>query len=331
MTKLIEGRSYYRPFEHPWAYDLYKKSESMHWLPEEVEFKDDIRDWNFKLTDAEKSLLTNLFRFFTQADCDVASGYREIYMPYLGKHPELGMMMMSFANREAVHIDAYSTLIETLGMPESTYEEFLEFKEMADKHEYTSEYTKDDPSVFDLLLGLAVYSAFTEGMQLFSSFAILMNFERMGKMKGMSNIVRWSIRDETLHVEGMTKLFKTLFGEVKENNWEWEDQALLRGTLRGVASKMVELEDAFIDLCFKDHEEAIQGITPEEVKQYIRFIANRRWQQLGFEGELYPDQKNPLEWLDWVINGKEHTNFFEARPTDYSKGTLTGTDDEIEW
>ena len=327
---LLKPRSYYKPFEYPWAYDLYKKHESMHWLPEEVEFREDIRDWSTRLSEAEKNLLTQLFRFFTQADIDVADGYSKIYLPKLGNHPELTMMMLSFGAREAIHIDAYSTLIETLGMPETIYSAFAEFEEMEAKHSYVGEFHGDD--TYELLKSLAVYSGFTEGMQLFSSFAILMNFERHNKMKGMSNIVRWSIKDESLHVEGMTKLFRELHKETfkKPTKGVNMGEVELEVDVERIAKRMVTLEDAFIDLCFE--QGGIENLTADEVKDYIRFIANKRWTQLGFSGTLYEaNQTNPLPWLDWVINGVEHTNFFEARPTEYSKGTLKGTIGEDEW
>jgi len=315
---LLQERTFYKPHRYPWAFDLWLKHEQMHWLPEEVEFREDISDWNSKLSPEEKNLLTQLFRFFTQADCDVAGGYAKIYLPNLSKHPEITMMMSGFAAREAIHIHAYSTLIETLDMPENTYQVFTEFKEMAEKHNYVSQFKGGD--IHETLKGLAVYSAFTEGMQLFSSFAILMNFERFNKMKSMCNIVRWSIKDESLHVEGMTQLFKELLNEVSENDLNKEN---LKNEIAEIAIKMVDLEDKFVDLCFSQGE--IQGITPEEVKDYIRFITNTRWNQLGYTGYIYPQHKtNPLGWLDWVVNGVEHANFFEARPTEYSKGTLQG-------
>lgn len=299
----------------------------MHWLPEEVELRQDINDWKFNLSEPEKNLLTQLFRFFTQADVDIASGYRKEFGPLLGGHPEVAMMMSSFANREAVHIDAYSLLIETVGMPENTYKAFTEYKEMRDKHEFMFD-KGDHLGVSSVLLKLAIFSAFGEGMQLFSSFAILMNFERYNKMKGMCNIVRWSIRDESMHVEGMTKLFRELHNE---QNFELEDILFLRSLIRQSAWSMVALEDKFIDLCFE--QGGIEGLNGVDVKQYIRYIANKRWKQLGLLEEVpFPAIKeNPLEWLDWVVNGTEHTNFFEARATDYSKGALTGDTKDVQW
>jgi ribonucleoside-diphosphate reductase beta chain len=325
---LINKRTFYRPFEYPWAYDMWKRHEQSHWLASEVEFRDDISDWNSKLTPQEKNLLTHLFRFFTQADIDVAGGYAKVYLPKFSGCPEITMMLSSFAAREAIHIDAYSTLIETVGMPETMYSAFMDYTEMRDKHDFLEGQLKVlgvTNSYIDELVTLAIYSGFTEGVQLFSSFAVLMNFERHNKMKGMCNIVRWSIRDESMHVEGMTRLFRTLFGTLSSGT----DRTLVEQLVRISAEQIVELEDKFIDLCFE--QEGIEGLDKEEVKEYIRYLANKRWSQLGFAGELFEGaNENPLDWLDWVINAPEHANFFEARPTDYSKGTLTN-DGDIEW
>lgn len=317
---LLETRSYYKPFKYPWAFDAFKKSEQSHWLPEEVDFREDLTDWRNNLSDAERNLLTQLFRFFTQADVSVADGYRKRFGPALGGHPEVAMMMQSFGAREAVHIDAYSTLIETLGLPEDTYKAFLEYQEMRDKADYLE--SLDSESVEDLLVSLALYAGFTEGLQLFSSFAVLMNFERHGKMKGMSNIIRWSIKDESLHVEGMTQLFRTLLSENPNDKIEIY--------IRSCATEMVELEDKFIDLMFAQGDP--EGLNKEDLKVYIRFLANKRWSQLGFNGKLYENvESNPLDWLDWVVNAPLHGNFFEMKPTDYSKGSVSKGEEEISW
>lgn len=318
---ILNKRNYYKPFEYPWAYDLFKKHEKMHWLPEEVTLDTDVSDWNTKLTEEERSLLTQLFRFFTQADVDVAQGYIQKFMPLFGKKPELAMMMSSFAAREAIHIDAYSLLLETIGMPEIEYQAFQSFEEMKAKHEYLDNFQMRNPQ--EIAEALAVYSAFSEGMQLFSSFAILLNFSRFNKMKGMCTIIDWSVRDESVHVEGMLKVFREY---VKENS-DNIDFLTLEGSVTNIAKAMVNLEDQFIDLAFGLSK--IEGLTKEEVKQYIRYTADTRLEQLGFNS-VYKVE-NPLTWLDWILNGTEHTNFFEQRATDYSKGTLEGNWNTIQW
>jgi ribonucleoside-diphosphate reductase beta chain len=319
----FEGRGFYKPFDFPWAYDLYKKHESLHWIPEEVPMHEDVRDWNEKLTKDEKELLTHLFRFFTQSDVDVAAGYHQKFIPLFGKVPELAMMMGSFANREAVHIDAYSKLIETVGMPESTYKEFSKYREMKDKHEYLQRFTAG--SSLGILKSLAAYAAFTEGLQLFGSFIVLLNFSRLNKMKNMGNLIAWSIRDENLHVEGMTRLFR----EYAFHVYQMEGHPGLEKELLPMAFKMVELEEAFIDLMFKDR--TVEGLTAKEVKGFIHHLANQRWKQLGFNTDIYTIIKNPLPWVNYMVYGEEHTNFFEAKSTAYSKGMTQGTMDEIDW
>lgn len=315
MTNLLEARDYYKPFSYPWAFRAYEVMfHDLHWGPHEAPMGDDIRDWNTKLTPAEKDFLTQLFRFFTQADVDIARAYIEKYMPRF-PHPEVRMMMSAFAAAEANHIHAYATLIETLGMPESEFKAFQGFKAMKDKHDYMFE-RESGRSIADLAVDIACFSAFGEGMQLFSSFALLMNFQRRGLMKGMTTIVEWSIRDESLHVEAMIKLFHTL---VAEHPRVWNDETKKR--VYETCRQMVKLEDKFIEQAFSFGP--VEGVTIEEAKKYIRYIADRRLLQLGLKAN-YHVKENPLAWLDWIMNAPTHTNFFEQRSTEYGKGEIKG-------
>lgn len=312
---LTEKRNSFKPFSYPWAYDYYVVQNKIHWIPEEVTFANDIRDWNQNLSDGQIELLTQIFRFFTQADIDVASGYYDRYIPQF-KAPEIRMMLGAFAAMEGVHIDAYSTLLETVGMPDTEYQAFLEYEEMVDKHEYM--FNQDTTLTSDerIARDLAVFSAFGEGLQLFSSFAILMSFPRFGLMKGMGTIVEWSIRDESLHVEGMTKLFEEYR---RENPHIWHDR--LKKAIYQACRDMVELEDRFIDLAFDTGE--APGIDADEVKLYIRYMADRRLLQLGLKPN-FGVTEHPLPWLQEMLNATSHANFFETRGTEYSKGSLTG-------
>lgn len=314
-SNLTEERVYYKPFNYPWAYDAWLTHEQSHWLFSEVPMIEDVKDWKKKLTNSEKHFLTQIFRFFTQGDIDVAGGYVRNYLPYFPQ-PEIRMMLLGFAAREALHIAAYSHLIETLGLPETTYNEFLEYEEMKDKHDYVMEISKVNSSKENTATHIAVFSAFTEGMQLFSSFIMLLNFARHGKMRGMSQIVTWSIVDETIHTESMLKLFKTY---IKENNEIWNDS--LKSRIYSIAEKMVELEDKFIDLSFNMGD--MDDLTSEDVKKYIRYIADRRLIGLGLKG-IFKVKTNPLPWVEEMINAPIHTNFFENRATDYAKGALSG-------
>jgi ribonucleoside-diphosphate reductase beta chain len=319
-SNLTTERSYFKPFNYAWAYDAWLKHEQSHWMHTEVPMLEDVKDWKKKLTTEEKQFLTHIFRFFTQGDIDVAGGYVNNYLPYFPQ-PEIRMMLLGFAAREALHVAAYSHLIETLGLPDTTYNQFMEYEAMKAKHDYVMDISSQNTTKENTAIHIATFSAFTEGMQLFSSFIMLLNFPRQGKMKGMGQIVTWSIVDETQHCESMIKLFRTY---INENPEIWNDA--LKGRLYTVAEKMVELEDKFIDLAFQMG--AMEGITSEDVKKYIRYIADRRLIGLGMKG-IFKVKKNPLPWVEEMINAPTHTNFFENRATDYAKGALSGTWDDV--
>lgn len=319
MTLMTE-RAYFKPFNYPWAYDAWLKHEQSHWLHTEVPMTEDVNDWKKRLNAGEKHFLTNIFRFFTQGDIDVAGGYVNNYLPHFPQ-PEVRMMLAGFAAREALHVAAYSHLIETLGMPESTYQEFLEYESMRAKHDYFTDLSNANGTPESIATNIAAFSAFTEGMQLFSSFIMLLNFPRHGKMKGMGQIVTWSIVDETQHAEGMIKLFRTY---VEENRELWNDE--LKSKIYTIAEKMVELEDKFIELSFSMGE--MENLTEDDVKKYIRYICDRRLISLGMKG-IFKIKKNPLPWVEEMINAPTHTNFFENRATDYAKGALTGKWDDV--
>jgi ribonucleoside-diphosphate reductase beta chain len=314
-SDITESRTYFKPFNYAWAYDAWLKHEQSHWLHTEVPMMEDVKDWKKKLSNEEKQFLTHIFRFFTQGDIDVAGGYVDNYLPYFPQ-PEIRMMLLGFAAREALHIAAYSHLIETLGLPETTYNEFMEYSEMKEKHDYVMNISGQNSTKENTATHIAVFSAFTEGMQLFSSFIMLLNFPRHGKMKGMGQIVTWSIVDETQHTENMVKLFRTY---IQENNEIWNDE--LKSRLYTIAERMVELEDKFIDLAFQMG--AMEDLSSEDVKKYIRYIADRRLISLGLKG-VFKVKKNPLPWVEEMINAPTHTNFFENRATDYAKGALSG-------
>ena len=315
---LKHAKGFYKPFSFPWAFEFYVQQQSQHWTPEEVSLSEDVTDWNQKLSAGEKQLLTQLFRFFTQGDVDVGTAYLDKMIPFF-KNEEVRMMLTSFAAMEATHVHAYSLLLDTVGMPEVEYQAFREYDEMAAKHEYLERFSADSDA--DMLKSLAVYSAFTEGLQLFSTFAILKNFERFNRMKGMCDIVTWSLRDESLHVEGMLTLARAHMAEHPHLV-----TPLLKAELYQICEDMVTLEDHFIDLCFQGV--TLQGLTAEEVKQYIRHIADLRLQGLGLE-PAYHIPVNPLPWVNALQGGVEHANFFERRVTEYSKGGLTGSWSEV--
>lgn len=314
---LMTENPVYKPFRYPWAYDAWLQQQRIHWLPEEVPLADDVKDWHKNLTAAERNLLTQIFRFFTQADVEVNNCYMRHYARIF-KPTEVLMMLAAFSNTETIHIAAYSHLLDTIGMPEVEYQAFLKYKEMKDKYDYMQSFRVDDP--YEIAKTMAAFGAFTEGLQLFASFAILLNFPRFGKMKGMGQIISWSVRDETLHCLSIIRLFRTF---VSENPEVWNDS--LKRDLYEICATIVSHEDAFIDLAFEAGP--VEGLDAETVKRYIRYIADRRLTQLGLE-PMYGIEKNPLPWLDEMLNAIEHTNFFENRATEYSRAATTGTWEE---
>jgi ribonucleoside-diphosphate reductase beta chain len=302
----------YKPFRYPWAYEFWKRQQQVHWMPEEVPLGEDCKDWAANLNDRERALLTQIFRFFTQSDVEVNDNYMERYARVF-RPTEVKMMLSAFSNMETIHIAAYALLLETIGMPETEFSAFLDYQAMRDKHDYMQTFGVETHA--DIARTLAMFGAFTEGLQLFASFAMLMNFPRFNKMKGMGQIVSWSVRDESLHCEGMIKLYHAF---AKETGC----------VTKSVADDIVEncrtvvgLEDKFIDLAFEAGE--VQGMTPEDIKSYIRFIADWRLRQLELP-ELYGVRENPLPWLQSMLSGVEHANFFEARATEYSKAATKG-------
>ena len=311
MNVLDESKAY-KPFAYPWAVELTKKHEEVHWVEDEAELSEDVQDWRTKLSVQEKDFIENILRLFTQSDVQVGSNYHEFLIPKM-KNNEVRNMLASFANREGVHQRAYALLNDTLGLPEEDFHKFIEYKEMADKLDFMAD--SNITSLSGLALALA-QSVFNEGMSLFASFVMLLNFQRFGKMKGMGTIVEWSIRDETLHVQGNAKLFRTL---CEEHPRIVNDE--LKSKIYQMARNAVKLEDRFIALAYKDNK--VEGLDEEEVKAYIRHIADRRLLQLGLKAK-FKAKENPLPWLDWVLNGVSHDNFFEKRVTEYSVAGMEG-------
>jgi len=311
---LLDASPVYKPFSYPWCYDAWLIQQHVHWLPEEVPLADDVKDWHNKLSESERHLMTQIFRFFTQSDIEVNNCYMKHYAQVF-KPTEVQMMLAAFSNIETVHIAAYSHLLDTIGMPQAEYSAFLEYKEMKDKYDYMQEFgvgTKED-----IAKTLAVFGGFTEGLQLFATFAILLNFPRFNKMKGMGQIVTWSVRDESLHCASIIRLFRTF---VSENPEIWTQE--FQRDIYKACETIVTHEDAFVDLAFELG--AVEGLAAEDVKAYIRYIADRRLSQLGLQ-PIYHVETHPLPWLDTMLNAVEHTNFFENRATEYSKAATQGT------
>lgn len=309
---LLESNVTYKPFKYPWAVDYAVTHEKIHWGEWEAKLQDDVSQWKNKLSPQEISHITQILRLFTQSDVAVGTNYLEHYIPKF-KNNEIRAMLTSFANREFIHQRSYALLNDTLGLPEDEFTTFLEYDEMKDKLEFM---TNIDTNSHAGLAKAVARSAINEGMSLFSAFVMLINYSRFGKMRGMSEIVQWSIRDESLHAEGMTKLFREF---CKEHPRIVNDD--FKQDIYGMVREAVSLEDRVIDLAYSMGE--VEGLTAEEVKQYIRYIADRRLIQLGLKGN-YDVKKNPLPWLEPLIATTSHDNFFETVVTEYNSDGLSG-------
>ena len=314
MALLEESKSY-KPFSYPWAVEYAIKSEKAHWGEWEAKLQDDVAQWNNgKLTDAERNHITQILRLFTQSDVQVGTNYLESYIPKF-KNNEIRAMLTSFANREFVHQRSYALLNDTLGLPESEFSAFAAVQEMSDKLEFMSDI---DVGTQSGLCKAVARSVINEGMSLFSAFVMLLNYQRYGKMRGMCEIVEWSIRDESMHCEGMVRLFRTLCEEHPRIVTD-----AFKGDIYQMVRNAVSLEDAVIDLAYEMGN--LEGLSSEEVKSYIRYIADRRLIQLGLKGN-YGVKENPLPWVDWIIAGDSHKNFFEGVVTDYNAAGISGDD-----
>lgn len=313
---LLEPNVTYKPFKYPWAVEYSVTHEKIHWGEWEARLQDDVSQWKTKLSDKERNHITQILRLFTQSDVAVGTNYLEHYI-YKFKNNEIRSMLTSFANREFTHQRSYALLNDTLGLPEEEFSAFLEYEQMRDKVEFMLDINTN--SISGLAQAVA-RSAINEGMSLFSAFVMLINYSRFGKMRGMSEIVQWSIRDESLHCEGMTKLFRAFCAEhPRIVNDEFKK------AIYDMVREAVMLEDKVIDLAYKLGP--IDGLEAKEVKQYIRYIADRRLIELGLKPN-YKVKENPLTWLEPLITTTSHDNFFETVVTEYSSDGLTG---EWEW
>jgi len=312
---LLESNTTYKPFKYPWAVTYATEHERIHWIEDELELQTDINHWKSdKLTANEKNHITQILRLFTQSDVAVGTNYLEYYIPKF-KNNEIRAMLTAFASREFIHQRAYALLNDTLGLPEEEFTAFLEYSEMADKVEFMSDI--DVHSISGTALAIA-RSVLNEGVSLFSAFAMLLNYQRQGKMPGMCTVVEWSVRDESQHAEGMAKLFRAF---TEEHPRVVNDE--FKRTIFDMFRTSIRLEDKVIDLAYELGD--LEGLSATDVKQYIRYLADRRLIQLG----LKPNWKvkdNPLPWMEELLGGSSLSNFFEKRVTDYNAQGLEGED-----
>jgi ribonucleoside-diphosphate reductase beta chain len=310
---VLDPRPTYAPFEYDTAYKYWELQQQSHWLHSEVAMASDINDWKTHLTDAERSVIGHILKGFTQSEVFIQE-YWGSFVSKAFKKPEIQMMAATFSAFESIHAVAYAYLNQSLGL-----EDFSAFlHEPTAKAKIDRLITTKGKSKREIALSLAVFSAFNEGVNLFSSFAVLLNFSRFNKMKGLGQIIAFSIKDESLHSEAGCWLFRTLISEFPDL---LNDE--LKKEIYDAARVTVELEDSFIDKAFELGP--IEGLDPKDLKAFIRHRANTKLGDLGLKSNWKNIDKDALQriaWFDILSAGVSHADFFAQRVTDYSKGHI---------
>jgi len=310
-------RIFYKPFEYQQAFDFYKDQHRAHWLADEVPLASDLNDWKLKLNESEKNLIGNILKSFAQTEVHV-NDYWSTKVSLWFPKPEIQAMARVFADFESIHAEAYARLNEELGLDD--FAAFMEDETSKNKIERLIEVPGD--SLEEKAISLAIFSAFTEGVNLFSSFAILMSFQLRNLMKGTGQVVEWSVRDESLHSKAGCWLFKTL---IKENPSLDNDH--LRIKIMEACELSVQLEFDFIDKAFEMGD--IEGLKKEQLKAFIKARANEKMIELGYNSiynDIDPSLLKQMEWFGHLTSGKTHQDFFAGRVTNYSKSTSDWSD-----
>ena len=312
MSKLTEPRHFYKPFEYQQAFDFYKNQHRVHWLADEIPLASDLNDWKQNLTESEKNLIGNILKSFAQTEVHVNDYWSSKISQWFPK-PEIVAMAGSFGAFEAIHAEAYARLNDELGLDD--FQAFMEDEASRNKIERLLETPSE--TIQEKALAVAIFSAFTEGVNLFSSFAILMSFQLRNLLKGTGNIVEWSVRDESLHSQAGCWLFRTLMQESPEL-----DTVEMRNNVTEACNLSVKLEFDFIDKAFEMGE--IEGLNKDQLKNFIKARANDKMKELGYNpvyNDIDPALLKQMEWFGHLTSGKTHQDFFANRVTDYSKST----------
>lgn len=317
---IFEPRVTYKPFHYPQAYQFFMTQTQAHWVHTEVPMISDVKDFREKLTADEKQVIIRILRLFTQTEITVGE-YWTAHIARWFPHPEIQQMALTFGAMEMIHVSAYNHLNETLGLPESEYLEFLKEPSMMDRQNSLNNVNSlaEKGGKVEKLIALAVFSAFTEGTNLFSSFSTLLNFSRRGLMKGVADIINYSIRDESLHSQAGTWLFRTA---IAENPELWTKET--KQKIYQAARDSIDLEDAYIDYVFKDVQ--VEGITVNQLKAFIRHRANVKLGDLGLKMNWKTLDKVEVreltQWFDVISAGRATSDFFSRTVSEYSKNMI---------
>jgi ribonucleoside-diphosphate reductase beta chain len=320
MPKLFENRIPFKPFEYPDYYNEgWLKQAQAFWLHTEIPMQGDIKDWNEHLQQHEKNLVGNILLGFAQTECAVSDYWTTMVTKWFPKH-EIKQMAMMFGSQETIHATAYSYLNETLGL--ENFEAFLHEPTIAEKFEFltatTAEWTHEDlasnsEARKEVARSLAIFSAFAEGVSLYSSFAVLYSFQMRNMLKGIGQQMKWSVRDESLHSKMGCQLFRHMYEEFPEL------KDAVQSDVEEAATLMVQMEEQFIDKMFEQGD--LENLKAENLKDFIRKRANEKLHELGYQSIFNYNVKSAeeLDWFYHLTGGLTHTDFFAVRPTDYSK------------
>lgn len=314
VSSIFKTETVYKPFKYPWAVEMAALHEDLHWTEQEAEVGRDVETWKGNLTEPERQIITHILRLFTQSDVAVGHLYVDNLLPVI-RNNELRQMLLAFAAREGIHQRAYALVNDTLNLPEEEWSVFLDHEEMRAKWEHMAGISR--PKNPETLAYAIAHQVFAEGVSLFGQFIILLQFRLQGAMMGMGEIVKWSIRDESQHAEGLARLFRTLCADHPDVLTD-----KFKHSIYEAARRVIQLEEAYIDSAFSLG--SLKNLTKEETKQYIRFITDRRLLQLGFKALNEEPLDNPCPWVENIVYGRNLPNFFEVRPTEYSNSGLAG-------
>ena len=318
---LFKKRIPYKPFEYPEYYtEGWLMQAQAFWLHTEIPMSGDIKDWNEQLKPSEKNLVGNILLGFAQTECAVSDYWTQNVVKWFPKH-EIQQMAMMFGSQETIHAVAYSYLNETLGLED--YEAFLHEPATSARFDNLVSYEgKVDP--IEIGRSIAIFSAFAEGVSLYSAFAVLYSFQLRNLLKGVGQQMKWSVRDESLHSKMGCKLFRQMCHETKGLKEDVEEK------IQNAAKICIELEEKYIDKMFEMGD--LENLTSYDLKQFIRKRANEKLEELGYKANFKYDKKaaENLDWFYHLTGGHTHTDFFSVRPTDYSKAN-EGDDFEDVW
>ena len=319
-TNLFTERIAYKPFEYPVYYtEGWLKQAQAFWLHTEIPMQGDVKDWKENLAPHEKHLVGNILLGFAQTECAVSDYWTNMVTKWFPKH-EIKQMAMMFGSQETIHAVAYSYLNETLGLED--FEAFLHEEATAAKFDLLmrtggrfthKDLQKSSSARQNVARSLAIFSAFAEGVSLYSSFAVLYSFQLRNLLKGVGQKMKWSVRDESLHSRMGCQLFRHMCTEYPELKDEVKDD------IYKAAELIVELEEKFIDKMFEMGD--LENLAASDLKEFIKQRANEKLRELGYENHFEVDLKSAekLEWFYHLTGGHTHTDFFAMRPTDYSK------------